>query len=145
MRSSCSWAWIETAIFSPIPGVSAICSGVAAISVSMSRIRWTRLRAVTSPTSSIPSANRTLAKGRSLEASIAASSLRAEISAKPVEAQQLLLGEAVEVRGGVQQAPFLQQRHVLLAEALDVHRPARDEVLEQLPLAAGADGVGAVA
>ena len=88
-RSACACArpaagrGSRRAIFSPTPGVSAICSGVAAISVSMSRIRCTRLRAVTSPTSSIPSANSTLAKGRCLEASIAASSLRAEISAKP--------------------------------------------------------------
>ena len=29
-------------------------------------------------------------------------------------------------------------RDLLLAQAVDVHRAARDEVLEQLPLAAGA-------
>ncbi len=83
MRSSSSCARIDCAIFSPMPGVSAISSGEAASSASMSRKRCARLRPVTSPTSSIPSANSTRANGRCLEASIAASRLRADSSPKP--------------------------------------------------------------
>ena len=66
MRSSSSCSVIEAAIFSPTPGVSAISSGEALSSESMSRKRWARLRPVTSPTSSIPSANSTRANGRAL-------------------------------------------------------------------------------
>ena len=83
IRSSSSCSRIAFAIFSPTPLVSAISSGVAFSSASTLRKRSARLRPVTSPTSSIPSANSTRANGRCFEASIAATRLRAEISAKP--------------------------------------------------------------
>ena len=63
-----------------MPGVSAICSGVAASSASIVRKRWARLRPVTKPTPSIPIANSTRPNGCSRDASIAASSLSAETS-----------------------------------------------------------------
>ena len=83
IRSSSSCSRIAFAIFSPTPGVCSISSFVALSSASMSRKRIARLRPVTSPTSSIPSANSTRANGRSFEASIAAIRLRAEISPMP--------------------------------------------------------------
>ena len=64
---------MSCATIGPIPGVSAICSGVAASSASTVRKRVARLRPVTYPTPSIPTANSTLENGRSREASIDAS------------------------------------------------------------------------
>ena len=52
--------------------------------------------------------------------------------------------QPVEVGCGSHQLALLQRRHLLLAEAVDVHRAARDEVLEQLPRALGAVAVGAL-
>ncbi len=101
----------------------------------MSRKRCARLRPVTSPTSSIPSANSTRANGRCLEASIAASRFLRRQLAEALELEQLLLAQAVEVAGRAHQPALLQQRDLLLAEPVDVHRAARDEVLEQLPRA----------
>ena len=52
-----------------------------------------------------------------------------------LELHQLLRGEPVEVGRRHARARVLQHRDLLLAQAVDVHRAARDEVLEQLPTA----------
>jgi hypothetical protein len=44
---SASWSWMSWATIGPMPGVSAICSGVAASSASIERDCWARLRPVT--------------------------------------------------------------------------------------------------
>ena len=77
-------------IFSPMPGRLCDLLGVAASRASMSRKRIARLRPVTSPTSSIPSANSTRANGRCFEASIAASRLRQRDLAEALQLQQPL-------------------------------------------------------
>jgi hypothetical protein len=59
---------MSAATFGPIPGVSAICSGVASSSASIERKRWARLRPGDSPTPSMPTPNRTRPNGRSFEA-----------------------------------------------------------------------------
>ena len=83
MRGSASWLWISWATFGPMPGVSAICSGVAASRASTVRKRWATLRPVTKPTPSMPIANSTRPNGVSLDFVIASSARRAEISPQP--------------------------------------------------------------
>src|SRR5512132_464822 len=58
--------------------------------------------------------------------------------APALELGQLLGLEPVVVARRPDQPRLLQLGDLLLAEAVDVHRPARDEVLEQLPAALGA-------
>ena len=110
----------------------------------MSRNCAARLRAVTSPTSSIPIAKSTRANGRSREASIAAIRRFAEISAKPSSSSSCPRAQLVEVGGAVHEPALEQHADLLLAEPVDVHRAARDEVAQQLPLAARAVEVRAV-
>ena len=70
-----------------------------------------------------------------MEASIAAQQVPGRDLAEALELDQLLLGQPVEVGRRLHEARVLQHRDLLLAEAVDVHRAARDEVLEQLPRA----------
>ena len=86
-----SWAGIEAAIFSPTPGSRRSAPARRPAARRCRGSRCARLRAVTSPTSSIPSANSTRAKGRCLEASIAASRFARGDLAEALELQELLL------------------------------------------------------
>ena len=52
--------------------------------------------------------------------------------------------QAVVVARGLDQARLLELGDLLLPQPVDVHRPARDVVLEQLPAALGAVAVGAL-
>ena len=99
---------------------------------------------MTSPTSSMPSANSTRANGRSFDASIACEQVARRQLAKALELDQLLARSGDRSRPPFDQAALLQQRDLLLTEALDVHRSARDEVLEQLPRAPGTVAIGAL-
>ncbi len=144
MRSSSSCSRIVRAIFSPMPGVCAISSGVAAAARRCRESACARLRAVTSPTSSMPRPNSTRANGRCLERLDRVDQVARRLLGEALELGQLLGAQPVEVAVGAHQPALLQQRHLLLAEALDVHRALRDEVLEQLPRARGAVAVGAL-
>jgi hypothetical protein len=58
--------------------------------------------------------------------------LRAD-APEALELLELLRGQAEEVARGTHEPRLLELGHLLLAEAVDVHRPAGDEVLEELP------------
>ena len=82
----------------------------------------------------MPSAVSRRGSGRVFEPSIAASSLSALIAAKPSSAEQLLLGEPVQL-GGVVHERLVAGRQLgdgALAEPLDVHRSPRCEVDDPL-------------
>src|SRR4051794_6848108 len=64
---------------------------------------------------------------------------RADLS-ESLERGELLDGQAVEVPGLADEPRLVELEHALLAEALDVHRPARGEVLEKLELLARTAG-----
>ena len=144
MRSSSSCVRIEAAIFSPIPEVCSISSGEAASSESMSRKRWAMLRPVTSPTSSIPSANSTRANGRCYRGLDRRDQVPRRDLPKALQLEELPLSQPVKVAGRLHQITMLQHRHLLLAQPVDVHRTPRDEVLQQLPRARGTVAVWAL-
>ena len=114
----------------------------------MSRSRSPKARsqraAAVPPTWRMPSAVRRLARGRSLESSIAATRFVAESSPKPSRPMRSRHLEPVAVGRVGQQAGLDELGDALLAEALDVHGAARGEVDDPLHTLRGAVGVDAV-
>ena len=64
--------------------------------------------------------------------------------APALELGELLDAQSVVVAGRLDQAGLLELSDLLLPQPVDVHRPARDVVLEQLPATLGAVAVGAL-
>src|ERR1700760_3956816 len=64
--------------------------------------------------------------------------------AEALELDQLLLGQSIEVTCRLDELLLLPHRDLLLPQPVDVHRAARDEVLEQLPSAPRTYGVRAL-
>ena len=78
-----------------------------------------------------------------MEASIAAIERVGGDRREALELFELRGSQAVEVPGGAHQPLLLEERDLLLAQTIDVHRAARGEMLEQLPGPLGAVAVRA--
>jgi hypothetical protein len=122
---------MSAATFGPMPGVSAISSTDAASSASASGSAG-EVAAGDAADALDAHAEQHAAERRSLDAWMRSTSRRAE-TRRCARRHELLGRQPVEVAGGDDQAGALQDVDLLLAEALDVHRALRGEVLEQLP------------
>ena len=123
---------IDWAMIGPSPSTAASSSADAAITAS-SVPKWAASAcAAAGPRCLMPSAVSSRGSGRWRDPSIAGEQLVGADLGEALEREQLLAGERVEV-GGVGDQPVrgeLADR--ALAEALDVHRPARGEVDDPL-------------